>query len=100
MMRKTVSKMSLEKLIYYYAVLNFIARLPCCSFCRMLVNFFGVEYLRTVSKLKKEVCSMRAKKCTKNRMHVQSFANLNLLHFCPFLLWSSLLLKLYHVPLL
>ena len=57
MMRKTVSKMSLEMLIYYYAVLNFIARLPCCSFCRMLVllsNFFGVEYLRTVSKLKKE----------------------------------------------
>ena len=29
---------------------------------------------------------------------MQSFANLNLLHFCPFLLWSSLLLKLYHVP--
>ena len=54
MMRKTVSKMSLEMLIYYYAVLNFITRLPCCSFCRMLVNFFGVEYLRTVSKLKKE----------------------------------------------
>ena len=54
MMRKTVSKMSLEMLIYYYVVLNFIARLPCCSFCRMLVNFFGVEYLRTVSKLKKE----------------------------------------------
>ena len=54
MMRKTVSKMSLEMLIYYYAVLNFIARLPCCSFCRTLVNFFGVEYLRTVSKLKKE----------------------------------------------
>ena len=54
MMRKTVSKMSLEMLIYYYAVLNFIARLPCCSFCRMLVNFFGIEYLRTVSKLKKE----------------------------------------------
>ena len=53
-MRKTVSKMSLEKLIYYYAVLNFIAHLPCCLFCRMLVNFFGVEYLRTVSKLKKE----------------------------------------------
>ena len=54
MMRKTVSKMSLEMLIYYYAVLNFIARLPCCSFCRMLVNFFGIEYVRTVSKLKKE----------------------------------------------
>ena len=54
MMRKTVSKMSLEMLIYYYAVLNFIARLPCCSFCQMLVNFFGIEYLRTVSKLKKE----------------------------------------------
>ena len=28
-------------------------------------------------------CSMRAKKCTKNRMHVQSFANLNLFHLCP-----------------
>ena len=55
MTRKTVSKMSLEKLIYYYAVLKFIALLPCCSFSRMLVNFFGVEYLRTtVSKLKKE----------------------------------------------
>lgn len=55
MTRKTVSKMSLENLIYYYAVLKFIALLPYCSFCRMLVNFFGVEYLRTtVSKLKKE----------------------------------------------
>ena len=35
-------------------ILKFIALLPCCSFCRMLVNFFGVEYLRTVSKFKKE----------------------------------------------
>ena len=50
-MRKTVSKMSLEKLVYYFAVLKFIALLSCCS---LLVNFFGVEYLRTVSKLKKE----------------------------------------------
>ena len=86
----------------------------------MLVNFFGVEYLRTLSKLKKKnkkvflefitpskcknqevsCSSMRVKKCTKNRMHVQSFANLNLLHFCPFLLWSSSLLERYYVPLL
>lgn len=86
-MRKTVSQMSLEKLIYYYAVLKFIALLPCCSFCRMLVNFIGGEYLRTVSKLKKKnkkvflefitpskckypevsCCSIRAKKCTKKQ---------------------------------
>ena len=90
---------------------NFIALIPSRSVRQMLAIFSGIEFLKTVSRIRKRkrksvhafhktwnyACSRRsravtAEKCSKKRDAVQSccFANLNLLLFLPFLLTSPL----------
>ena len=98
---------------------NFIVLVPSRSIRQMLVNFSGVQFLRTVSKFRKRkrkslscvhftikseirqfhvvVVQQRQRNVQKRVMRVQSccFANLSLLFFCPLLLPLSLsLLKL------
>ena len=87
---------------------NFIMHIPSHLICQMLANFFGVEFLRTLSKFKKRkrkllsndcsrprqnakirhfhivVMQQRLKNVQKRVMCVQNccFANINLLLFC------------------
>ena len=109
-----IQKTSLKKWIHTPS--NFVVLVPSCSICKILVDFSGVQFQRTVSKFRKRkrkslscvhfaikseirqfhvvVVQQRQRNVQKRVMRVQSccFANLSLLFFCPLLLLLSLLL--------